>query len=169
MSNKTEALIALFVGFPSYRPGKDEGKAALAAYLASLEGFPLETVEAAVRQSLKRGGAFPPSSPEFYEVCSRVAADRHAEQKRLYEAKAPRLPRPIEKLSLAEREASKARAQAMVDRFKGSSSMRNASKTPAEVREDAQSWLVENAGGHGLSSVRISAELAALIEEKRQW
>jgi hypothetical protein len=158
----------MFHGFPSYRQTASDARITLEAYLAVLEGFPSETVQEGARHALKAGGAFPPSSPEFYEICSRVAAERHAEQRRLYETKAPRLPRPVEALSEAEREASKARVQAMVDRLKGSNSMQNASKSRAEVREDAQSFLVENAGGHGCPPCRISAELAALIEDQRR-
>jgi hypothetical protein len=158
----------MFAGFPSFRPAPAEGKLAIAAYLSTLEGFPVETVQDGARQALKAGGAFPPSSPEFYEICSRVAAERHAEQRRIYEAKAPCLPRPIETLSEAEREASKARVQAMVDAFKYSNSMARASQTPAEKKADAQSWLVENAGGFCQSPVRISAELAALFEDQRR-
>ena len=168
MSNKTKALLALFAGFPSYRPSAGELKMALTAYLAVLEGFSVETVEDATRQALKAGGAFPPSSPQFYEACSRVAAGRHAEQKRLCEAKSPRLARFVDTLSVEDREESKARVQAMADSIKYSNSMSNASKTQREIREYAQSWLVENAGGHAYPPCRISAELAALIEGKRQ-
>jgi len=165
---KTKALVGMFHGFPSYRQTASDARITLEAYLTVLEGFPSETVQEAAIQALKAGGAFPPSSPEFYEICSRVAAERHAEQRRLYEAKAPRLQRPVETLSEAERAASKARVQAMADSIKYSNSMSNASKTQREMREDAQSWLVENAGGHAYQPCRISAELAALIEGKRQ-
>ncbi len=165
---KTKALVGMFHGFPSYRQTASDARITLEAYLATLNGFSVETVQEAALRGLKAGGAFPPSSPEFYEICSRVAAERYAEQRRTVEAKAPRLPRPIETLSEAERAASKARVQAMVDTLKGKMSMGDASKTPTEIKEDAQSWLVENACGHAYPPCRISAELAALIEEKRQ-
>jgi hypothetical protein len=125
----------MFHGFPSYRQTTSDGRITLEAFLAVLEGFPTETVQEAALQALKAGGAFPPSCPEFYETCSRVASERRAKQKRLYETKAPVLPRPIETLSEAEREASKARVQAMVDAFKYSNSMAKASQTPAETKE----------------------------------
>jgi hypothetical protein len=243
------SLLGMFSGFPSFKPSATEMKMTVVAYLSTLEGFPLETVQDAARQALKAGGAFPPSSPEFYEICSRVASERHAEQKRLHETGGPVLPRPVETLTEDEREASKARVQAIVDEFKNGHSMAKASKSPekfkfslgeastngwsdeqladpncivnrpgklpytmrpaingmlreygfltraeansgrknspvdefknvgaaakasktsAETEEAAQSWLVENAGGHGQSPVRISAELAALFEDQRR-
>jgi len=157
----------MFHGFPSYRQSPSDARITLEAFLTVLEGFPSETVQEAALSVLKKGGEYPPSAPQFYEACSRVAAERHAEQRRLYESKAPRLQRPIETLSEAEREASKARVQALVDDLKRGNSLARASKTPTEIREDAQSWLVENAGGHAFPPCRISAELAALIEGKR--
>ena len=167
-ASKTKALIGMFHGFPSYRQTASDGRITLEAFLAVLEGFPTETVQEAALQALKAGGAFPPSCPEFYETCSRVASERHAKQKRLYETKAPVLPRPVEALAEDERFASKARVQALVDAFKYSNSMAKASQTPAETKEAAQSWLVENAGGYGKSPVRMSAELAALFEDQRR-
>lgn len=167
-ASKSKALIGMFHGFPSFRQTASDLRITLGTYLAVLNGFSVETVHDAALRVNKVGGEYPPSAPMFYEACSRVAAERHAEQKRLSETRAARLPRPVDALSDEDREASKARVQEMADSVRRANSFAKAAKTPTEIKEDAQSWLVENAGGHAYPPCRISAELAALIEEKRQ-
>jgi hypothetical protein len=69
---------------------------------------------------------------------------------------------------LTRAEANSGRKNSPVDEFKNVGATAKASQTPDKTKEAAQSWLVENAGGHGQSPVRISAELAAMIEDQRR-
>lgn len=84
----------------------------MATYLRSLSGYGPEVVSEAALKATRKGKAWPPSAPEFYEMCNQVAAGR-------FEREAlAQLPPPVEQFSDEHREAMKARFTKLVDDLK---------------------------------------------------
>lgn len=84
----------------------------MASYLQSLDGYPAEIVSEASLKARQKGTAWPPSAPEFYEMCNQIAA------RRFQRDTLAKLPPPIEQFSDEHREAMKARFTKLVDDLK---------------------------------------------------
>ena len=84
----------------------------MATYLRSLSGYGPEVVSEAAISATKKGTAWPPSAPEFYELCNQVSA------RRFQRDTLAKLPPPIEQFSDEHREAMKARFTKLVDDLK---------------------------------------------------
>ncbi|MFA7308297.1 MAG: hypothetical protein WC026_16690 [Hyphomicrobium sp.] len=84
----------------------------MASYLQSLDGYPAEIVSEASLKARQKGTAWPPSAPEFYELCNQVSA------RRFQRDTLAKLPPPIEQFSDEHREAMKARFTKLVDDLK---------------------------------------------------
>lgn len=84
----------------------------MATYLRSLSGYGPEVVSEAAVAATRKGTAWPPSAPEFYEMCNQVAA------RRFQRDTLAQLPPPIEQFSDEHREAMKARFTQLVEDLK---------------------------------------------------
>jgi hypothetical protein len=109
---KTKFLVEMFSAFPSFKTNDDQFKTTLASYLQALQGYPPEIVSEASLKARTKGGAWPPSAPEFYELCNQTAA------RRFQRDTLAQLPPPVDQFSDEHREAMKARFTKLVDDLK---------------------------------------------------
>lgn len=78
---KSKYLGEMFFGFPSVRASEEEMAGTMMVYLRSVRGYDPEVVSEAAVKATQKGGAWPPSAPEFYELCNQVAARRFQREK----------------------------------------------------------------------------------------
>ena len=109
---KAKYLAEMFSGFPSFRASEEEIATMMLTYLRSLSGYGPEVVSEAAVSATKKGGAWPPSAPQFYELCNQTAA------RRFQRDTLAQLPPPIEQYTDEHREAMKARFTQLVDDLK---------------------------------------------------
>ncbi|RJP45464.1 hypothetical protein C4587_00780 [Candidatus Parcubacteria bacterium] len=100
------------MAFPSFETKTDAFKGTLASYLKSVEGYGPEIVSEAALTATRKGGAWPPSAPEFYEMCNQVAARRFQRREAV-----ARLTAPVEQFSDEHREAMKAMFRDLVSKM----------------------------------------------------
>jgi hypothetical protein len=109
---KAKFLTEMFLAFPSFDTKTDAFKGTLASYLQSVQGYQPEIVSEASLKARQKGSAWPPSAPEFYELCNQVAA------RRFQRDTLAKLPAPVEQYTDEHREAMKARFTKLVDDLK---------------------------------------------------
>jgi len=109
---KAKYLAEMFSAFPSFKASRQEVATMMATYLRSLSGYGPEVVSEAALKATRKGTAWPPSAPEFYEMCNQIAA------RRFQRDTLTKLPTPIEQFSDEHRESMKARFTKLVDDLK---------------------------------------------------
>lgn len=109
---KAKYLAEMFSAFPSFKASREEVATMMATYLRSLNGYGPEVVSEAAISATRKGGAWPPSAPEFYELCNQVAA------RRFQRNTLAKLPAPVEQYSDEHREAMKERFAKLVEDLK---------------------------------------------------
>ena len=111
----------------------------MTVYLRSLSGYDAEIVSEASILATKKGGAWPPSAPEFYELCGQVAARRFQREA------IAKLPAPVEQYSDEHREAMKARFAELLEEFQTGKLRRNKHGFTDEQLED-ENCIVNRVG-----------------------